>query len=313
MAKPKTATKPTVQAAIDHFLTAVERQVAVGQKQESTLRTYREDLVKFCVAVGADTVLDDLEAEDLDAVFAKYRTGRSATTASKFCRCVSVLFSHADHERMIAVNPIPDCKSFVKQPRDTPDNREALDLETVKALLAQVTREGRVRSIVTLRDAVLIRLLVEVGPRVSELASANVGDMRRKDGRMWLFITGKGNKKRPVPLTKRTLEVLARYIEARGPNLPKDAPLFIGKYGNRMTVRDIEKRVAKHGKAIGLEQLVPHTLRHTAGTLVLANNESALTEARDLLGHENIATTSGYLSSDAARMHEAVEKYGELF
>lgn len=61
--------------------------------------------------------------------------------------------------------------------------------------------------------------------------------------------------------------------------------------------------------AARVETASAHWLRHTAGSH-MANSDVDLRHIRDNLGHESIATTSGYLhSSDDARHRETDERH----
>jgi len=68
--------------------------------------------------------------------------------------------------------------------------------------------------------------------------------------------------------------------------------LLLNNNGNRLTTRGVEYIIEKLARKIGLK-ITPHTLRHTFATHML-NEGADLKCVQELLGHENLQTTSIY-------------------
>src|SRR3954453_8180542 len=66
MAKPPSLPRISVRDSVDEYLTALRRRVAREELSPATLTAYGRDLDEFVALVGADTVLDDIETEDID-------------------------------------------------------------------------------------------------------------------------------------------------------------------------------------------------------------------------------------------------------
>ena len=63
------------------------------------------------------------------------------------------------------------------------------------------------------RDQVLFELLYGSGMRVSEVCAVDISDV---ESGAHMRVIGKGNKERIVPLSRKTQEILARYLAAGG-------------------------------------------------------------------------------------------------
>lgn len=155
--------------------------------------------------------------------------------------------------------------------------------------IIELIKMPNISSFKGLRDRLILELLFSTGLRVSELANLNVGDINLE--RDEIPVRGKGGKVRVVFLSDSAHEVLAGYIKLIGDS----EELILNKLGgDRLTVRSIERIVAKYAKAAGITKHVsPHTLRHTFATDLLINGAD-LRSVQSLLGHANVSTTQIY-------------------
>ena len=140
-----------------------------------------------------------------------------------------------------------------------------------------------------LRDRLILELLFSTGLRVSELASLNVSDLNLDRGE--IPVRGKGGKVRVVFLSDSAIRTIKEYLKF----ICDSEALILNKIqGERLTVRSIERVVAKYAKAAGITKNVsPHTLRHTFATDLLINGAD-LRSVQSLLGHANVQTTQIY-------------------
>lgn len=149
------------------------------------------------------------------------------------------------------------------------------------------------------RDRAIIELLYSSGLRVSELVNLNRRDINLSRGEF--SIRGKGQKDRPVYLTKSATIALENYLKSRTDNFE---PLFIHYSGTkselnegnytRLTARSVQRLVDHYARLAGIHKKVtPHTLRHSFATDLLVNGAD-LRSVQSLLGHTNIATTQIY-------------------
>ena len=150
-------------------------------------------------------------------------------------------------------------------------------------------------------------MTARAGLRVSEAVDLDVGDVQIHTRSGWATVRqGKGLKERRVPLSPLARRALDAYLEVR-PEAGTSA-LFLTKNWQRVSERAVQQMVESAAQRAGIEQKVtPHILRHTFATRFLAKGGDLAT-LRDILGHANVATTSRYLHSNAARMQGMVEE-----
>jgi site-specific recombinase XerD len=141
------------------------------------------------------------------------------------------------------------------------------------------TAEARSRS--PERDTAIILLIVDTGLRVSEVVRLNIADVDFEVGRCRVF--GKGAKERLVPIGRRARRALRRSIAARRQPAP-DAPLFLGRDGQRLTVGGLQKLIRRLARACLDARCSPHVLRHTFARSFLTNGGAVFSLQR-ILGH----------------------------
>ncbi|WP_235561295.1 tyrosine-type recombinase/integrase [Microbacterium sp. Leaf151] len=153
--------------------------------------------------------------------------------------------------------------------------------------------------------------------RGSEVAGMRAGDVdwgnrivwiRRQHypGRGGLVVKQtKGRRNRPVPMLDALEPTLERLTEGKA----LDDPLLRGPRGGVLataTVRDAthwDDLVAK----LGFDNLTRHGLRHTGATW-MADAGLALHVLQEILGHQSIETTKGYLHPDHRHLAEPPDK-----
>lgn len=165
-----------------------------------------------------------------------------------------------------------------------------------------------------LRDRALVELLFSSGLRVSELVNLNrdhINTTRRE-----FMVRGKGQKDRPVFISKGTADRVTDYLSSRLDNLP---PLFLSYSRNntastsgdyrRLTARSIQRMITKYAKLAGITKHVsPHTLRHSFATDLLMNGAD-IRSVQAMLGHSNISTTQVYTHVTDAHLRDIHEKF----
>ena len=335
----------TVQEAVTRYLRNVERAVLGHSLARTTANNYRRDLDEFIALVGADTILDDLTAENLDdAVLAyaskpdaRYRSNPDGKTRgpgaqARFRQSISRLFTDAAAEGWVEHNPVPRMRVRPKQPTMTNAARKALPQSSAAALItAPVEVPRRADMHLALRDTFILSILMETGPRVSELCRANRSDLTvRDDGTRWLHLHGKGGKERWVPLSKTTYDTYQAYLSAErpepAPRIKKidgrdvetvgaddaEVALLLTWRGRRITPRDIQLMVERTCKVLPpdvRQRVTPHGLRHTAATLLLASGAADVATVKEILGHASLATTGIYLDAIDYEMSRAISAH----
>ena len=140
---------------------------------------------------------------------------------------------------------------------------------------------------------------------MSECANLNLADCFFDDG--FLRVIGKGDKERITPISGCALDALVTYLERGRSALVKPAnptsAVFLNTRGGRLSRQSIHKIVAKAGISIGVENLHPHTLRHSFATHMLAGGAD-LRVIQEILGHSDISTTQVYTHVNRVHIQE---------
>lgn len=158
------------------------------------------------------------------------------------------------------------------------------------------------------RDRAILELLYSSGLRLAELISLDHQYAEAPGYRSisWLnlpesevIVTGKGGKRRAVPVGSKALAALQDWLAVRTQWVKDDAnALFLSARGARVSptlVRRVVKAVALRA---GIPTNVhPHVLRHSFATHVLQSSGD-LRAVQEMLGHASIAATQVYTSLD---------------
>jgi integrase/recombinase XerD len=147
-----------------------------------------------------------------------------------------------------------------------------------------------------MRDKAMLEVLYATGVRVSELVAFNLGDVTLEN--QSVRCVGKAGRERQLPLTPSALTSLEEYLDnarsqlARGMNQPGDA-LFLNHRGKRLTRQGFWLILKGYAEALGLDDLTPHTLRHSFAAHML-NEGADLRTVQTMLGHASLSTTQIY-------------------
>lgn len=300
---------PTLQS----FFT--ERLVRQRQASPATVASYRDSLRLLVGFVAENTGkapsalgFDDLAAEAVSAFLTHLETDRANTARTRNNRLAAIraLFRyaalrHPEHAELIArVLAIP-------QKRHDKAIITFLTHDEAQALLAAPDPgrwEGR-------RDRALLALAVQTGLRLAELTSLDCGDVVL-GASAHLSCTGKGRKRRVVPLTANTVAVLRTWTRER--NGQAADPLFPTRTGRRLSPDAVQRRVTLHVNAardhcpsLAAKNVTPHVLRHTAAMALLQAGVDVSVIAL-WLGHEDIRSTQAYLHADLAIKERALAR-----
>ncbi len=259
---------------------------------QHTLDAYSRDLSAFLHCIKKTPLsIDDLAGLEVHD-FRRFLSLRSAKDLNKstLCRELSAVknFYKWLERKKILKNPALSIISSPRKAKNLPKSLDVKDSFNVLNESAQITKDAWQG----LRDRAILMLLYGCGLRISEALSLNVGDIEPKSE--FLRIKGKGNKERIVPLLPVIWQNIEAYLAKCPYNLKLGEPLFLGKRGERISPRIIQRQLQKLRLMLGLpDTLTPHAMRHSFATQLLAQGTD-LRSIQELLGHASLITTQRY-------------------
>jgi site-specific recombinase XerD len=159
------------------------------------------------------------------------------------------------------------------------------------------------------RDKAIALLPLYAGTRIAEVAALDVPDVRLSARKGDIYLVGKGEKSRTVPLHVRLREALAAWLEERPscPGADDTAALLLSRRGTRMTTDALADVITAITRAAGLDDdVTSHILRHTFGTELVRSGVDLVTVA-ELMGHASLETTRLYTRPSASDVQRAVD------
>ena len=258
----------------------------------NTISAYKRDLQKFDeFARKRKLTLETVGRDDLvDFLAGLYRLKLESRTVARQLVTLRNFFRFAQIQELIPEDPSINLES-PKIRRHLPGY---LRLEEVEKLLEQPDA----KTPMGLRDRAMLEVLYSTGLRVSELTSLGVNDLDTKVG--CVRCIGKGDKERIVPVGKKALGMVDKYLREGRPQLLRNAKassgpaLFINRRGAALSRVGVWKILSAYGRRAGLRvALTPHMLRHSFATHLLERGAD-LRSVQLMLGHADISTTQIY-------------------
>jgi site-specific recombinase XerD len=180
----------------------------------------------------------------------------------------------------------------------SPRSPKSLEKREVDRLVRMAERSGKKR------DLAIMQTLRHTGLRVGELCDLRLDDIDLSDRKGTLTVRqGKGAKHRTVPLNADVRHALGVYLTVR-PRTDDDH-LFVGQRGRGLSEQAVWYLVTKYARQAGLEDVSPHTLRHSFGKQLLDATKDLVAVAA-LLGHEKLETTAIYTQPSERDLARAV-------
>lgn len=139
------------------------------------------------------------------------------------------------------------------------------------------------------RNYLLLLMMYQHGLRVTEAISLKRSDVNIKESRIWVNRLKNGLSVEH-PISGDELRAVKRYFASRKDGLPW---LFVNERGLPLTRQAVNYIVSTAAGRAELENVHPHTLRHSCG-FYLANKGYDLRLIQDYLGHRDPKHTAHY-------------------
>lgn len=279
---------------IEDFLNylSVERGLALN-----TLSSYRMDLnfyMDFLEENKIGALAKTTKNEVINFMFYQKAKGLSPNSISRRLTAIKVFYRFLVRERILKTDPT----SLIDSPKLWKKIPETLSVNEMELLLNQPDNKEQ-----GIRDRAVLEVLYATGMRVSEVVNLKMDSINQDVG--FVRCIGKGNKERIIPLGKKAISCVHKYLEVRGSRFLKKKQseyLFLSRLGKKISRQSFWKLVKKYAaKARIKKPLKPHILRHTFATHLLERGAD-LRSVQEMLGHSNISTTQIYTHVNKDRL-----------
>jgi site-specific recombinase XerD len=342
VALPPTPTEIPLPEAVERYLELCRNKAAIRRLSPTTVRNYTADLHRFLELLpdAQEHTTESVTGAHVDEVLLAYANTtdhrkkpapgetvenprrRMATTDTeakatgstlRMRRSLSGFFTYCMDQAWVTVSPMRASEMEPKDEGKLRVERTSLDLDQAQALLIHGPGDAQTNPHHD-RDAIALALMGVLGLRAGEIVALDIDHFSRatSTASASLQVYGKGRTWRTVPIPPWLEKLIVAYRGRLGTGA---APaLLLSPTGKRLAVRDLERlleRAVKRTRAADparARAVVPHGLRHTAATLMLAEGWDVKVVAQ-LLGHSTVTTTSKYLDELPGELSVAINAH----
>jgi len=271
--------------------------VAQG-KSPATIKTYRLQVTQFMKWLSDKGYTDNPQEITMMDV-AEYRNylqgqGKLPRTVNTALASIQVFCQWMYLEGHIDNNPAEKVKR-VEQVEDPP---KWLDRNERARFIRTVEREK------DMRNTVIMLIFLLSGLRASELCNLKHDDILISERKGEIIVrTGKGNKRRVVPIERDLRYWLGKYMTERHIG---GQWLFASQRGEQLTYAGVYQLCESIGIKAKIEGLTPHVLRHTYGHDLAVKGVPVQLIAK-LMGHRKIENTMIYIAPGKDELQAAVD------
>ncbi|MGD0968645.1 MAG: tyrosine-type recombinase/integrase [Candidatus Aquilonibacter sp.] len=255
-----------------------------------TQEAYRRDLVQFAAWLGTD--IKDATKKNLRDFTSYLLVEKSyrVVTARRSLTTLRMFYNFLRREEIREVNPALD----VEFPKPEQRKPKVLRIPEVASILS--ARSDGHNSI---RDNAIMEVLYGSGLRRAELSGLTLDDVDFVQRAA--VVTGKGNKRRVVPLTEASINAMKVYLHARP--MVECRAFFLSNRKGELGGRQVWKIAKSASIRGGVPKASTHAFRHSFATHLLEGGADLSTVQR-FLGHANITTTQVYIDQTVEHLKE---------
>jgi integrase/recombinase XerC len=175
-----------------------------------------------------------------------------------------------------------------------------------------------------LQQAAILELFYASGVRISELTELKLQHVNFEE--MLIRVRGKGDKERVVPFGKKAKVALQNLLEQQNVHLERnqeenaDRLMFLrlrvqkGTATPKLPLQEVSqtamrKMIRNFSAQFGIENVHPHTFRHTFATHLLDEGVD-IRVVQELVGHASLATTQKYTHTSREKL---LKVYSQAF
>ena len=331
----KKGNAPVKKQSFKHFIEEefIPVHVCGGKHSPSTVFFYKDICKKLTARFGTKP-LDSIRSIDIEKYLVdlqkEKRTGKdgqekplSASYVGHFRTVLTVAFGFAEKHGMIEKNPMR-CVSSIKKDRKEVD---FLSEEEARQFLSCLNENA------SLYWKTAMNVLIRCGLRRGELAGLKWSDIdyekqtltvcrdvinnAETDRKNLVKETKSTNSDRELPIAPVLMFMFKAWqkeqAEQYGSMLMPSAFIFGSPVDPYSPIRpdSVTQWLSRFNKTHGLRNVSPHDLRHTCGTLLLANN-ATVKETQTFLGHADASTTLRfYCGTNADALKNASDRLSQ--
>ncbi len=269
----------------------------------NTIISYREDLnayIDFLKAARIESFSLTKKNDISDFMLSQKDKGISANSVARRLAAIKAMYRFLVRERILKADP----SNLIDSPKLWKKIPQTLSTNEVDALLSQ----PNIRETQGIRDRAVLEALYATGMRVSEAVNLKKDNVNLDVG--FLRCIGKGNKERIVPLGKKAITSISKYLNEARPKLLKGKEsdlLFLNRFGKSISRQSLWKMIKMYARQARIKKPIrPHILRHSFATHLLERGAD-LRSVQEMLGHANISTTQIYTHVSGERL-KAIHK-----
>ena len=277
---------------IDKFLDYISVEKRYSQ---NTLVSYKKDLEDLLLFISETEGTEDLKKVDkkiirnfIVSLSEKKIQKRSINRKLSSLRSFYLYLLKIGEIQVSPLETIPSLKFYAE--KQIPISEE--EMENLGEILESESGNSL--------EKLIIETLYQTGMRKSELCNILLEQVDFSKSE--IFVKGKGNKQRVVPISENLLKQMREYIVIRKPNEDSGIYFFVRENGKKLSEKFVYSVVNRYLSLITLKKKKsPHILRHSFATHVL-NNGAEISKVKKILGHSSLASTQVYTNGNIEQL-----------
>jgi len=267
----------------------------------NTLSSYRLDLKKYFNFLKKKKISDlkKVKSENIsEFIYSLSRKKLKSTSKARNLSAIKSFHKFLLNEGYSDSNP----SEMIDSPKLGRRLPSFLTQDEIKKILEQDFNKDDLG----IRNKAMLEFLYATGARISELIDFKRKGFIPESG--WVRITGKSNKERFVPIGKKAIRAVKKYLKESRIHLAKpwtgsgsvgsEDIMFLNRRGKKLSRMGAWKIIKKYILQAGIKKKVtPHTIRHSFATHLIEGGAD-LRAVQEMLGHADISTTQIYTHID---------------